>query len=134
VAGAVAQDAGKEQKDLQGVWTVTEVISKGKKLSPEQQGIESMEFKGDKIIGVGKRAGKEERMEAKYKLSAQGSPPEIDITFEQNGKEKKVLCIYELKGDTLKLCHYEGPMGETQRPKSVEATKETAFAVLKRKS
>jgi hypothetical protein len=43
------------------------------------------------------------------------------------------LAIYQLEGDTLKLCHYLGPKAARERPKSIAADKQTVVGIFKRK-
>ncbi|HYV36324.1 MAG TPA: TIGR03067 domain-containing protein [Gemmataceae bacterium] len=106
---AAAQDKGvkdgsKDKDLLLGTWQVTTATEGGVKKPPEETATIQMVFASDKITlridGVGK--------DAAYKIDASKKPKQIEITPE--GSPQKLLGIFELAGDSLKLCvsHEEG--------------------------
>jgi uncharacterized protein (TIGR03067 family) len=123
--------AKQDQDKLQGTWEATEVVINGMPVpAGERKGI-TFVFSGDKMTlagpgGIGKR-------EFKFKLDPTKKPRAID-TVPQDGpfKGKSGPAIYELKGDTLKLCIPNQATNE--RPKEFESTKgaNLGLFVLKR--
>ena len=126
-----ADDTKNDQEKLQGTWEVTEFVMNGKPAPEEVCKEIKFVFSGDTIKltgpgGIGKR-------EFKFKLDPTKKPKAID-TIPQEGsfKGKTGPAIYELKGDTLKLCI---PNKETtERPKEFKAPKGSNLGlfVLKR--
>jgi RNA polymerase sigma factor (sigma-70 family) len=125
----------KEDKDLiQGTWKVVNLLREGE----EQNDQEAKEMKGAKwVIGAGKLTlrleGQADR-ESTYTLDPTAKPKAIDVTsLERGEKDRKFEGVYELDGDTLKIC-VSTPLGGPQRPKKVAAEKGdgTVLLVLKR--
>ena len=86
-----------------------------------------LEFKGNKVI-PSRGEGKTEDP-AEFTLDSKAKPKAIDIK-PPKGSEKLVLGIYELDGDTLKICFNE----DAKRPKefaSAEGSR-TVLLILKR--
>jgi uncharacterized protein (TIGR03067 family) len=71
-------------------------------------------------------------LEGKYTVDTKAKPHTIDLQLEKDGKEMTMLAIYQIKGETLKVCHYEGEMGSKERPKEFVADKNTVLAEFKR--
>ncbi|MCI0457853.1 MAG: TIGR03067 domain-containing protein [Gemmataceae bacterium] len=113
----------KEMKLLEGTWTVE---------SAQRDGKDYDRIKGDQLIFEGDRLTlkmKDRDQKITYKLDVSKKPRAIDITPE--GKDKTIPAIYELKGDTLKLCFAEP---DTERPtefKSDEGSRRV-LVILKR--
>ena len=116
-----AQDAAlseKEQKELaklQGTWAVVSVERDGKPLKPD-------EIKNAKLVINGANYTLtlgEETIQGTYKLQPAKNPKAIDANRTKGPDQgKTVQGIYQLDGDTLKMC-YHAP-GKDSRP--------TAFA------
>jgi uncharacterized protein (TIGR03067 family) len=135
MAVASAQEKGdvdKELKRLEGTWTIVAAEIKGQK-APEDdlkgQQVQ-MVFKGNKyaqpIMG-------EIVEEGTFQIDPSKKPATMDMTI-QSGKDKgkTQLCIYEIKGDTLKVSMADP--GSKERPTSFTTTEKDAFqsAILKR--
>ncbi len=101
--GAVkaADDADKDKEKLQGAWQPISAIEKGKEQSKEELKNRKITFKGDKVtVKHGDKVH-----DVTFKLDASKKPKEIDVTGkDDDGKEQQMKGIYELKGDTLKVC------------------------------
>jgi len=125
-------DAVKRERDkLQGIWVFTELTDGGKKASDQERDSMRLEFKGDKLTITIKDAPKGEGpIVGTYTIDPQKSPATMDITLEANGKKFTVPAIYELKGDSLKLCHAVDEGGA--RPQAFESTPKNVLAILKR--
>lgn len=122
---ATAGDAAKERDALKGTWTLVELTEGGKK--EDVKGMEvtisgnaiTMTAKGEKVSGT-------------FKVDPSKKPKTIDVMMAKGEEKKTMKGIYELAGDTLRVCHFRGPKGETDYPGKIEATEDTAVAVLKR--
>ena len=100
--GAVrADDADKEKEKLQGAWQPVSAIEKGKEQSKEELKNRKITFKGDQItVKHGDKVH-----DVTFKLDPGKKPKEIDVTGKDDeGKERMMKGIYELKRDTLKVC------------------------------
>ena len=105
LAAPVPKDKSKDEQAIQGTWVIQ---------SAERDGKPFNEIKGEKLTlkegnAISTHKGKEEK--ATYKINATTKPRQIDFTPE---KETKALHgIYELAGDSLKVCIAQPG---TQRP------------------
>jgi len=99
VAAAPRDDKnGKSDQDLiQGTWKVVEGERNGEK--PPQEFLDNFKitFKGDKAIPEGGGGG-----EASFKLDTGKKPRQITVTRAEGNRTMKG--IYQLDGDTLKIC------------------------------
>ena len=93
-----ADDKPKEDIDrFQGNWTVTRVETSGRK-QPQTVAMR-VNFDGDKIkSAVGRR---EPELKGTIKLDPKSDPKGYEV---KTLKDQVVLGIYELDGDTLKVC------------------------------
>jgi uncharacterized protein (TIGR03067 family) len=109
---AVADKATGDLKKMEGTWEAKLYIADGKKWSPEQLKTLKLIVKG---AGVNELIIGDKKLHGSYKLDESASPRRIDITLTEGpDKGRKKLGIYELKGDTLRIC--VGPLGG-ERPK-----------------
>jgi uncharacterized protein (TIGR03067 family) len=95
-------DVEKELKKFQGTWTLESVETGGK----EQP---AAEFKGVTVIFEGDKhtvkKGDEVIQVGTQKLDPSKSPKTIDVTMTEGpNKGTVMLGIYEIEGDTLKVC------------------------------
>ncbi len=121
---------GKSKDQLQGVWVATEIIDGGKKV-PDMDA--RLEFVGEKVkLTMGGKGGATEQHPGTYTIDTRKFPATMDITFERNGEKVTLPAIYELKGDTLKLCHPQDQDGREIRPSALEPTVTTVLVTLKR--
>jgi uncharacterized protein (TIGR03067 family) len=104
VRGADSAEEAKEKKAFEGTWNVTVAERDGRKESEEDTKNLKLIFSGDKItIKI-----QEEGQEAMYKLDPGKKPKAIDITPTAGPEKGKTFQgIYELEGDSLKLCWSE---------------------------
>jgi uncharacterized protein (TIGR03067 family) len=125
-AGAFAgDDVTKEKKLLQGTWVV-QSVSRAGKATDDGKGAE-IEFAGDQVTFKMKKGDEQKEMKGKYKIDPTKKPKTIDIQF----TEKKGLGIYELEGDTLRVCH--GVKEEESARPTAFTDKEVVVVTLKRK-
>jgi uncharacterized protein (TIGR03067 family) len=107
-----AEDAKKELEKIQGTWVAASVEFNGGKATPERAATIKVICKDDKYVQT--EAGREVE-KGSHKLDPSKKPKHMDITVtdgEQKGKTQ--LAIYELEGDTLKICVARA--GEKDRP------------------
>ena len=95
-------DVEKELKKFQGTWTFESVETGGKEVpAAEFKGI-TVTFEGDKYAV---KKGDEVIQACTQKLDPSKSPKTLDVTVvEGPNKGAVVLGIYEISGDTLKVC------------------------------
>ncbi len=98
-------DREKELRKFHGVWTIESVEAGGKKAPAEDLKGMTVTFagntytvkKGDEVIQVGTQ-----------KLDPSRSPKTIDVTVTEGLRKGAVMLgIYEIDGDTLKVCFDE---------------------------
>jgi RNA polymerase sigma factor (sigma-70 family) len=117
-----------DEEQMQGIWLIESLEEDGNP-SPDEKAITEVEVKDDKIIFKYGKLKKESA--ATFKLDASKKPKAVDLTAP--GETKPYPGIYEITGDTLKLCWRENLQG-AERPKAFSG-KATAMrlAILKRK-
>jgi RNA polymerase sigma-70 factor (ECF subfamily) len=129
VFAAAADDKPKADNDkLDGSWVAESREHGGKKMSEELVRKCKVVISGDKITLVGLTNGsKEDGIEGTFKLDPAGKPKAIDIRFPD---WVDVVGIYELDGDSLKLCIVES--AGNNRPTEFKGTGKRFLMVLKR--
>jgi uncharacterized protein (TIGR03067 family) len=120
VAADAKEDVKKDQGRMQGTWKVESATKGGKQAPPERTKAMTLVIEGDKITV--KENSHEEP--ATFTLKPDQKPPAIDIKPSRGG-EKAVRGIYQLDGDTLKMCWAR----EGDRPKEF-ASKEGSDSIL----
>jgi uncharacterized protein (TIGR03067 family) len=114
-----------DQKDIQGTWKIEKALKGGNEMSAEERDKTTLEFKeGKAIVHMGDR-----EMPADITLDATTKPKNINIKPEKEGKEH--LGIYELKGDTLRIC-FARDGGERPKEFKSQEGSDTMLIVLKR--
>jgi uncharacterized protein (TIGR03067 family) len=101
-APARTEDAKEDLKMLQGTWVPTAAEMGGQKLPDDSLAAIKLTLKDDRYtVQVGKATD-----QGTVKLDPAKKPKEMDITgTEGPNKGKTILAIYELSGDTLKVCY-----------------------------
>jgi uncharacterized protein (TIGR03067 family) len=98
-------DVGKEFKKFQGVWTFESVEAGGKKAPADELKGLTVTFAGDKYTV---KKGDEVFQVGTQKLDPSKSPKTIDVAVTDGFKKGSVMLgIYEIDGDTLKVCFDE---------------------------
>src|SRR4051794_37076477 len=98
IAGA-GDDARRESKLLEGTWKITAAEVGGRKVESAKLGVDQIAFAGDRVIL--KNGGKDVATHA-FTLDPARKPKQMNWR-EEKGRTAVPL-IYELDGDTLKLC------------------------------
>ncbi len=122
-------DQKKDDKDaILGTWTFVSGERDGV-AAPDDVKTMKVSFKeGDKLT----LTFKEENKEAKYKIDPTKKPKEISLTVTENGTEQTTHGIYELDGDSLKLCFTDDPKGEAPKEFTGKKDSKQVLMVLKR--
>ena len=95
-------DVAKELKKFQGTWTFESVEAGGKEQPAAEFKGMTVTFEGDKFTV---RKGDEVIQAAKQKLDPSKSPKTVDVTITEGPEKGAVMLgIYEIDGDTLKVC------------------------------
>jgi uncharacterized protein (TIGR03067 family) len=113
-----------DQKDIQGIWKVEKAVRGGKDMPTEEKDKIKLEFKDGKAIV---HEGEKEKP-AEVTLDPTTKPK--NITIKPEGENKEHLGIYELKGDTLKIC-FAREAGE--RPKEFKSEEGTEIMLIELK-
>jgi uncharacterized protein (TIGR03067 family) len=122
-------DVKKEADKLQGTWTAEKGLLDGTDVI-EKVGNLQVIFSGDQIIFRGTEKGKPKEKKATFAIDPAQKPRAIDLTPpELKPNEAPARGIYELDGDTLRLC-----IAGANRPRPTEfSDKGQVLFTLKRK-
>jgi uncharacterized protein (TIGR03067 family) len=111
----------KELELLRGTWNIDSMEWGGKGLPKELMTGYKFVFDGNKLswegaIGMMSRAGKisahgDAVHPCEFKINPGQNPKEIDITLQLKTGDRTLLAIYEIKGDTLKVCYFASNTG-----------------------
>jgi uncharacterized protein (TIGR03067 family) len=126
VALLVAADkADDDLKKIQGSWTVVSMVKFQKKASDDYVKKMSVEVK-ENVLTINDAGN---AIESEIKLDPTKKPKTIDLIREATTGNVTILGIYELEGDTLKLCWSRSK----ERPTALDGAKADGLMVLKRK-
>ena len=113
---AAEDDAKKDLEKMQGEWKVTAFEFSGAKIPKEETDKLSVSIKGSELTPVSKTA-------VTIKLDATTTPRQITLT----DKTKTQYGIYEITGDTIKMCL---GFDEAGRPKAFATEKDSKTFML----
>ncbi len=110
LALTVRGDDTKDREAMSGTWLPETAELAGKKFPDEVRKTMKLVLKDDKYtVMVGDKSDK-----GTVKLNSAAKPKELDITGSEGpNKGKSILAIYELDGDTLRVCY---DLGGKNRP------------------
>jgi len=124
-AGCSKEDPTKRDwEKLQGVWTLVAAEIDGGKSEVGAKFSMRVEIKGDKYELTHVEEGKKEKTRGAIKVDPSQKPKAVDFRYKQLGLKG----IYELDGDSLKVCFHlvEGE----PRPKEFSAKKGSRQALM----
>ncbi|MFL5243989.1 MAG: TIGR03067 domain-containing protein [Gemmataceae bacterium] len=130
VGADAKEDAKKEMDKLQGEWVMVSSERNGEAMPAEELKTLKRAIKGDEFTVF--RDG-QALVKGKFAVDPTKTPKTIDIMFsEGENKDKPLLGIYEIDGDTQKVCY--GAPGNKDRPKefSSKGDKGVTLSVWKR--
>jgi uncharacterized protein (TIGR03067 family) len=119
----------KEQEMLEGTWRFVSAPM-AEDQTKEKRAAVRVVFKSNTVSFVGE--GIKRTTQGNYTVDSSKNPKTMDIILDNNGAKMTTKAIYELDGETLKLCHHLGPMASKERPKEFAADKRTVLGILKR--
>jgi uncharacterized protein (TIGR03067 family) len=125
IAADAPKDSGKQDLErLEGTWVATSAEANGEAFSDEATKSMKLVVKGDKYTFT--MGGEHEK--GTLKLDPTKKPKTIDIHItEGTEKGKTQLGLYELEGDTLKVCVAEA---EKDRPKEFGSKEGSGHGLL----
>ncbi len=135
VAAPVPKDKEKVKDDdaILGTWKIEKFDTGGAKDAPPKEVVDNIRFIFEKD-GVLRMTGGPggEAMNGGFKLDSAAKVKTLDLTMTRPGeKPEAMLGLYELDGDTLKLCLTNGP--NKVRPAEIKADgKDTAVIIFTR--
>jgi uncharacterized protein (TIGR03067 family) len=119
-------DVEKELKKFQGTWTFESVEADGKEQPAAQYKEMTLTFEGDKHTV---KKGDEVIQAGTQKIDPTKSPKTIDVTMTEGPNKGAILLgIYEISGDTLKVCF--DPEGKKRPTEFKSAAGSPNFVVL----
>jgi uncharacterized protein (TIGR03067 family) len=118
----------KDEDAIQGTWQIEKFDLGGGPGGPPAEEVAKMKlvFKESKVAAV--RGSDAKPDEIDYKIDASTTPKALDLI--ENGRP--MLAIYELDGDTLKICMSEGGQKGVRPSEFKTDGKNTAVITLKR--
>ena len=121
-----------EMKKLEGAWKTSSAEMGGKEFKPADIGMEKVRIKGSKLTFLTK-----DKEVATFEITIDPSKKPKHMEWVKSKKADPLPCIYELKGDELKLCFpllpKEKAKVEIKRPEGFETKdKPVGLIVLKR--
>jgi uncharacterized protein (TIGR03067 family) len=122
-SAAIAADAPKadDPKAIEGTWVVVSMKSRGE--AEKMEGTMTLTFAGDKVT----LKHEDRTKEGKVRIDATTNPKQLDITPDDKD-DAPMKGIYELTGDSLKICTVEEKDG--QRPASFDSKVEKKAVLL----
>ncbi len=123
-AGAWCQDAATDQKLLEGKWSTVSAELAGAKLTDLQLSAISLTIADGKYtVQAGKSIDK-----GTIRVDAAAKPKAMDIVgVDGPNKGKTLLAIYDVKGDTLRICY---DLSGKNRPTEFTSSKEQPFFLV----
>jgi uncharacterized protein (TIGR03067 family) len=124
-------DAAKaEMAKMEGTWTFEKIVQNGEDGPPADELKEmKLEIKGDTRIV---KRGDEVAVKSTYKIDPKADPKAIDVTVVEGPEQfkgKTLYGVYELDGDTFKICL---ALDGKDRPKKVQGAEGNVLQVFKR--
>jgi uncharacterized protein (TIGR03067 family) len=124
-----AENAKDDKEQIQGTWAVTEAQVNGEMVNDpgELRALQTMKlsFKGDTVINSNAK-----EIVSKFQLNAAKTPRTLDIVMVKKDMEVKMLLLYELQGDTLKICFAKE--SGIKRPQEFTSKGEQLILTMKR--
>jgi uncharacterized protein (TIGR03067 family) len=119
LGGEEPKTAEKELKELEGTWVVETMIGGGKDFYADGQPKAVVIFKGDKARVEGNELLQKLYTSFTVKVDPTTTPKCLDMVITEGSmKGERVECIYEVKGDELKMC---ARLGSGERPSKFES-------------
>jgi uncharacterized protein (TIGR03067 family) len=118
------QEAADDKKQMEGTWLPVSGEMAGEKYPDQVLKTIKLIIKGDTYtVEVGKQTD-----EGTTKVDPQKTPKELDIKGTKGPNEgKTILAIYELKGDTLRVCY---DLGGQKRPAEFATKPDTTLFLV----
>jgi len=131
----------KDLELLQGTWNIDTMAWGGKSLPKELMNGYKFVFAGNKLtwdgaIGMQSVMGNVMAIDGTFpcdfKIDPGKEPKQIDMTLHLKKGDRTVLGIYEIKGDTLKVCYFGSNTGKRPAEFSTKDDRNIGYHVLTR--
>jgi uncharacterized protein (TIGR03067 family) len=131
----------KDLKPLQGNWNIDTMEWGDRSLPKELMKGYKFVFAGNKLtwegaIGMQSKGGNVTALDGAFpcdfKIDPGKEPKQIDITLHLKQGDRTVLGIYEIKGDTLKVCYFTSNTGRRPVEFSTNDNRSVGLIVLTR--
>jgi uncharacterized protein (TIGR03067 family) len=130
---ALAALDDKRQDDvvlIQGTWSLVAVEADGKKHALDDAEVANlkglqMTFRGDRFTNS------KAKQEGTFLLDQRATPHTLDVTARKDGKDRVLPMLYELDGDTLRVCFFLDPE-RRERPREMTSKGGQIVLTLKR--
>ena len=128
---SVSDDKPQDDRDrIQGLWTVAAAEVDGQPVTPDSaawKGFKDLKltFRGDRV------SNPLVKQEGLFALDSRATPHTLDMIVLKDGKSKVLALLYELDGDTLRLCLPLDP-DKQDRPKEFTSKSGQIVLTLKR--
>lgn len=131
--GKEADKPKTDKERFQGTWQCVSVSGGGETIKVEdfgQNGLPgTVKFDGDKLLSRDFNSdGKVVETKGSFKLDPSRKPKEIDLIYDPEAKVKSARGIYELEGDSLRLCFPGSP--DKDRPTKLESKKGERYMLM----
>jgi uncharacterized protein (TIGR03067 family) len=121
--------SAKEREKLEGTWRFVKSPD-GADKNKEKRTAFGIIFKGESITFVA--GGNKGTVQGTYRIDPSKNPKTMDIILDKGGEKMITQAIYDLNGNTLRICHYLYKSAAEARPKEFVANKQTVLGILRR--
>lgn len=126
-AGPAEEASKKDLAAMQGEWLLEKQTRNGEVVAAENLKRVVRVTKGAAFTATIDAPEGKQTIHADFKLNASRSPKEMDVTFKDGPLEgQTMLTIYEIDGDTLRICH---DRHGAVRPKKFECEEGTGLTL-----
>jgi uncharacterized protein (TIGR03067 family) len=121
--GAAAADATRDRESLLGTWRFEELQTFERVVKADPERPTTLEFRAETLV----RTADGQESVLRYTLDPSSTPKQMDWITEQDGRRSVSARIYELEGDTLRMCY-----GRGARPAGFKPAEDVTIVTFRR--